>query len=55
MTRHPVLRSKNLYAAAEKAIGRFTDKISRWRRGFFDFALKPAKAPLACRPIPAGS
>jgi hypothetical protein len=34
MMRHAVLRSKNLYAAAEKAIGRFTDKISRWRRRY---------------------
>jgi len=34
MTRPAVLRSKNLYAAAGKAIGRFTDKISRWRRRY---------------------
>jgi hypothetical protein len=34
MMRHAVLRSKNLYAAAKKAIDRFRDKISRWRRRY---------------------
>jgi hypothetical protein len=50
MPRDGVLRSKNLYAAAEKAIDRFKDKISRWRRRYSTIALKPAKRLLPAAP-----
>jgi hypothetical protein len=52
MTRHAVLQSKNLYAAAKK---RLTGSEARSRAGDTGIRHRASEAPLACRPIPAGS
>ena len=43
MTRHPVLRSKNLYAAAAKSDWPVHRQDLALATQVFDFALKPAK------------